>query len=444
MNAAPRARLGRLEDEVAAHRPAQLARHVEPEAAALVRRPRRRRARSARTAARGPPRRRRAPWSAMVTQQVAGLGSTRDRRRRSAVRPPYLTALSSSAHSTWSSWSRVGERRASPRSRRRARTARPSTPSASHVRRTRAAGRDDLDPRPQRARLDPAHGQQLADHPRQPVGLLGDDPEAAVRRVRRQLLGVAADARERRLEVVRDAAQEVVLGLVEARAGAGSGPRPRVQLGVADGRGHLDREQLEQVLVRALPAAGRRQVARRRRRARSPAATRSARTGTGSPGTTSSVGISRGSTSSSSQSIIPNATRRLVGGPARRSPRARSSQARSTRARRGSGAARGCGAPRSRGEAVVALGEAAELVVAGQLEARPDRRRPRPGRRSGRSRAAARRGRRRAAPARSTANTTDDGDREQQDARDAVSARPCPSRAGRRCRTRRPAGPRRR
>ena len=41
----------------------------------------------------------------------------------------------------------------------------------------------------------------------------------------------------------------------------------------------------------------------------SPEATRLARIGTGSPGTVSSVGISRGSTSSSAQSIIPNATR---------------------------------------------------------------------------------------------------------------------------------------
>ena len=122
-------------------------------------------------------------------------------------------------------------------------------------------GREHLDARTQRARLDPAHRQQLADHPRQAVRLLGDDPEAPVGRVRGQLLRIAADARERRLEVVRDAAQEVVLRLVEVPQAPVLVLHPRVQLRVPDRRRHLDREQLQQVLVGALPVAGGREMA---------------------------------------------------------------------------------------------------------------------------------------------------------------------------------------
>ena len=82
-----------------------------------------------------------------------------------------------------------------------------------------------------------------------------------VRGLGRQLLRVAADARERRLEVVRDAAEEVVLGLVQRQEPRVLVLHPGVQLGVADGRGDLDREQLEQVLVGPFPAPRRRQVA---------------------------------------------------------------------------------------------------------------------------------------------------------------------------------------
>ncbi len=77
-----------------------------------------------------------------------------------------------------------------------------------------------------------------------------------------QLLGVAADAGQRGLQVVRDAAQEVVLGLVEADQPAVLGLHARVELGVADRGGDLDREQVEEVLVRALPATRGGQVAR--------------------------------------------------------------------------------------------------------------------------------------------------------------------------------------
>ena len=236
VNAAPLPRLGRLEHEVAAHRPAQLARDVEPEAAALVGRPRRRRARSAGTAARDRPR---ATPRAVVGDgdaEVAGLGV--DRRSSTSIarpaavddrvveeRPQHLVELVA-----------VGEREPAGRAvleRERHVRRRPAPPtSAARAR----PGEHDLDPGPQRARLDPAHRQQLADHPRQPVGLLGDDPEAPVRRVRRQLLRVAADARERRLEVVRHAAQEVVLGLVELDQAPVLVLDPRVQLGVADRR----------------------------------------------------------------------------------------------------------------------------------------------------------------------------------------------------------------
>ena len=69
-----------------------------------------------------------------------------------------------------------------------------------------------------------------------------------------ELLGVRPDARQRRLEVVAHAAQEVVLGGVELEQLLVLGLDRGEQLGVADGRGHLAREQLEQVLVGAAPS----------------------------------------------------------------------------------------------------------------------------------------------------------------------------------------------
>ena len=71
-----------------------------------------------------------------------------------------------------------------------------------------------------------------------------------------QLLGVGTDAGERRLEVVADPAQEVVLRGIELDQLAVLGLHGREQLRIPDGRRHRVGEQLEQVLVGRLPAAG--------------------------------------------------------------------------------------------------------------------------------------------------------------------------------------------
>ena len=75
-----------------------------------------------------------------------------------------------------------------------------------------------------------------------------------------ELVGVRPDARQRRLEVVADAAQEVVLGGVELEELGVLRLDLGEQLGVPDRDRDLAREQLEQVLVGALPRPGRRQV----------------------------------------------------------------------------------------------------------------------------------------------------------------------------------------
>ena len=61
--------------------------------------------------------------------------------------------------------------------------ARRPSPSASQALRTRVASDRTSARGSEGPRLEPGHGQQLADHPRQPLGLLGDDPEAPVRTV---------------------------------------------------------------------------------------------------------------------------------------------------------------------------------------------------------------------------------------------------------------------
>ena len=309
-----------------------------------------------------------------------------------------------------------------------------STPSASHVRRTRAAGRHDLEPGPQRARLDPAHRQQLADHPRQPVGLLGDDPEAPVRRVRRQLLRVAADARERRLEVVRDAAQEVVLRLVEARPGAGSGPRPARTAGRS---GSPPTTSIANSSNRSWSARSQRRVAGRwpdddaellpggdevgadrapGRRGRSPRW--GSRAGRRAAARSRSSRTRPGAWSAARRTIASGRSRRL-----------------STRARPRSGAARGCGAPRSRARRL--------WLSASRLNSSSPGSSRRPGSSPADTRSTDRAMARSGAPrsaassaASRTANTTDDRDGEQQHARDGrVGVRRSRSRAGRRCRT---------
>ena len=72
-----------------------------------------------------------------------------------------------------------------------------------------------------------------------------------------ELLRVGADAGQRRLQVVADAAEEVVLGRVELQQLGVLRLDLGEQLGIADGGRHLAREQVEEVLVGRLPAARR-------------------------------------------------------------------------------------------------------------------------------------------------------------------------------------------
>src|SRR5215207_9235628 len=69
----------------------------------------------------------------------------------------------------------------------------------------------DLEARSERPGLQPRDREELADHPGEPLRLLGDDRETSIGPLLLELLGVGADAGQRRLEVVADAAQEVVL-----------------------------------------------------------------------------------------------------------------------------------------------------------------------------------------------------------------------------------------
>ena len=149
------------------------------------------------------------------------------------------------------------------------------------------------------------------------------------------------------------------------------GLHPREQLGVAHRDRDLEREQIEQVLVRPLPAPRRGQVADETPSA-SPPARSSARIGRDSPGT----------------GILDR--RRDAGSTSR--TRRRSSRTRCARRRRG--AAGSCSRPSRAGrvldgdedlaelavaslevgrQAVVAVGEAGELVVAGRRRSGVDR-----------------------------------------------------------------------
>src|SRR3954471_13280562 len=119
---------------------------------------------------------------------------------------------------------------------------------------------DDLAPWLERARLEASHGEELADHPRKAVGLLGDDPEPPIRAVAAELVGVGADARERRLEVVADATEEVVLRRIELEQLAVLGLDSGEQLGIPDRDGDLAGEELEQILIGPLPDPCRRQM----------------------------------------------------------------------------------------------------------------------------------------------------------------------------------------
>ena len=158
-----------------------------------------------------------------------------------------------------------------------------------------------------------------------------------------ELLGMGADAGQRRLEVVADAAQELVLRRVELdelgvlRLDLGE------QLGVADRDRDLAREQLEQVLVGALPATASRAAGRTAPRGPPPPARRTARSGRDSPGTTSSIGIVRGVAQVDGRVDHPERGLRVVG-RARGQELGRRPVARPPRWPRGSAPAPGCGA----------------------------------------------------------------------------------------------------
>ena len=87
-------------------------------------------------------------------------------------------------------------------------------------------------------------------------------PEPAVGPVLFELVRVRPDAGERGLQVVADAAQEVVLGGVEFQQLGVLRLDLLEQLGVPDADRDLAGEQVQQVLVRALPAPRRRQPAK--------------------------------------------------------------------------------------------------------------------------------------------------------------------------------------
>ena len=89
--------------------------------------------------------------------------------------------------------------------------------------------------------------------------MLGDDAEPTIGSVGVELVGVGADTGQRCLEVVTDAAQEIVLGGIELQEPDVLGLHLAEQLGVADGDGHFAGKQLEEVLVGGFPTARRRQ-----------------------------------------------------------------------------------------------------------------------------------------------------------------------------------------
>ena len=280
---------------------------------------RRRRVRTARKASRGPRRRAPAAVGDRRPERAAGdcppptSSSTTPISTRTAPLP-YLTALSRSAQRTWSSWSASATASHAADVSRRSRS-RSTTASASQARCTRGADGQDIGLRTDRLRVEAADDQQLLDHPRQPVRLLRDDRQTWVDGCRRigdqvrlrQRVGVRTDPGERRLQVVADAAQEVILDLAQ---------RPELgvlrldlidQLGVPDGDSDLDREQVQQRLVGPLPRPGRRQAreeeapsARRRPGVRPGWAPR--RPGSAPPASTES-----GSTNNRTAAMNPNA-----------------------------------------------------------------------------------------------------------------------------------------
>ena len=211
--------------------------------------------------------------------------------------------------------------------------------------------------------------------------------EPAVGRIGPELVGVGPDARQRRLEVVADAAQEVVLRRVELEELACSAPRPGRTAGRSGSRPRSRSRTARAGPGRRAPTSGSPAGARRARPIASPPIWRTARTGRGSPGIRSSVGMSLGSTSRTSQSIMPNAARASVA--ARPATNSDAVAGRGLLDRREDPAELAVAALEVGGEAVVAVGEAGQLVVAGDARSASRGRRPRRGRPPPRSPAAA-------------------------------------------------------
>ena len=177
--------------------------------------------------------------------------------RRGRRPPPYFTALSSSAHRTWSSWS--GSATASqPRPRRAAAKSTSGALSASQARLIRGPRARTSGCGAEHAGLETGDREQLPDEARQAARLLGHDCQAAVRFLvrscRSHLVHVGADAGQRRLQIVADASQELVLGRVQFEQPGVLTLDLAEQLGIAQGHADFAREQLEQILVGVLPA----------------------------------------------------------------------------------------------------------------------------------------------------------------------------------------------
>ena len=98
----------------------------------------------------------------------------------------------------------------------------------------------------ERARLKLRYRQQLRHETGEPVGLLDDDAQARVGVLFRELGREAADGRQRRLEVVADAAQELLLELGQALHLA-------EELGRPDSRRQLHAEDAQEVGIGFTP-----------------------------------------------------------------------------------------------------------------------------------------------------------------------------------------------
>jgi len=114
---------------------------------------------------------------------------------------------------------------------------------------------EDLLARTQGTDLQPRDGQQLADHPAQPICLLGDRLEVDARRdvdplALLQLGRQGADAGERRLQVVGDAPQEVGLHRGHAVELISLGAQTPIQERMLDRGGRVLAEQAEETKFR--------------------------------------------------------------------------------------------------------------------------------------------------------------------------------------------------